>query len=142
VAVYRYRLADNDKNIDINSRVIEGFRLRKNAWLVSDDRLNFDSFSDFVEEQLADSIADFDRLDLEKEQAARDEIRIAKEPTPIDIKKNDSLLVTDSREKNNQLSVEDKLLHRGFSKAELQGRSEKDLEDLLLFDSSIPTKRG
>jgi hypothetical protein len=143
VAVYRYRLADNDKNINTNSRVIEGFRLRKNAWLVSDDHLDFTSFSDFVEEQSAESIADLDKLDLNISEPI---VTTEKVISDSDMTRADDLIENASsiidKSPKIAISIRDKLIRRGFSDAELEGRSEKDLEDLLAFDSSISTERG
>jgi hypothetical protein len=131
--VYRYRLALNAHNDGVNSRVIEGFRLRKDTWLMSDDVIDFRSFKDLIEEQSASSVEDFNQLDLEEVCLPVEEMRPIVE-TPVE--------KIEPKKKDDTSSVEKKLLARGFSSSELRGRTGADLEDLLLFDTTITPKRG
>ncbi len=131
MSVYRYRLSSDPSNADINSRVIEGIRLRRDVWLTSDDRIDFSSFSNLVEEQQAADRRVFDEMD------ARPPIPIAQEPSA---KKAEAGA---PKKKVPEDDAMKKLRERGFSESELAGRSDKYLEELLAFDSSLPlSKRG
>lgn len=115
MSVYRYKLSSSPLNAEVSTRIIEGVKVHRDAWLVSDERLDLNSFADLIEEQEAGSIAEFD---------ARDSAPPCGEP-PKKIS-----------------GTQRELVGRGFSEAELAGRSEKELLELLAFDASIFGKRG
>jgi hypothetical protein len=132
--VYRYRLALDAHNDGVSSRVVEGFRLRKDTWLMSDDPIDFKSFKDLIEEQSRDSKEEFDRLDIED---ARRLVEAPPADRPAPVAEH-----TVEPQKDEPSSVEKKLRSRGFSSAELRGRSQAELEELLAFDATIISKRG
>jgi len=101
---------------------------------MSDDHIDFRSFQDLIEEQIAESVEDFNHLDLE-------EVRLPTEETPPIIEAP-AVEKAEPKKRDDASSTEKKLLARGFSSSELRGRTEADLEDLLSFDTTITPKRG
>jgi hypothetical protein len=101
---------------------------------MSDDLIDFRSFQDLVEKQSAESVEDFNRQDL-------DESRLLAESSPPSV---EAPIVEKMvpKKRDDASSIEKKLLARGFSSAELRGRTEADLEDLFSFDATLAPKRG
>ena len=119
--MFRYRLSDSEDNKDISSRIIEGVKLRRHAWLCSDEKLDFKSMSGLVEEQEAASLKEFDEIDA----------RAAAPAAPIEPPK---------KELGERATLRKKLLARGFTSLELAMRTTPALKTLLEFDMTIPRR--
>jgi hypothetical protein len=141
--VYRYRLACTDINKDVASRTLEGITLYRDRWLMSDDKLSFNSFSNLVEEEEAASQSAFDAQDALLKKVIVKKKTINEESTASNVVKDSDRVSIEHRspEIKKSLGLKDRLLDRGFTLSELYGRSEPDLKELLALDAVVGGRR-
>jgi hypothetical protein len=143
VSVYRYKLAEIDATQGSSSFIIEGRRLWKAFWLNSSEPLDFKAHSGLVIEEIAESIDEFDRRDALEASAPKERTPLAAalsqdiDPT----KKVETPFLKRASVEKETKSIVSVLRTRGFSRRELVGRSDAQLEELLAFDQIISDKK-
>lgn len=109
--MFRYRLANIPENKERASCMLEGRRLTRDEWLLSEDRIDFRSLAWMVEEQES------------TDGAFPPEVPPPHQPEPV----LPGPVETARRE----------LQARGFPESELHGRPDAELLELLDFDRAI-----
>jgi|GEM_PF-5964561 len=136
--IFRYKLADNEKNLGTASRSVNGILLFKNRWFYSDKRL----FTDSAEARLAPLITEesAETRDgpyevITKRFTPKDMSPKVEKPKEIEVSERKPIKKTLAEYTKEELSTE--LLNRGFTPTELRSLSKKDLADLIRLDNSL-----
>jgi hypothetical protein len=141
--MYRYRLAETETTEGLSSFILEGHRLWKTLWLMSDSPIDFKAHRGLIIEEQADSREEFDRRDEMDKNTQPPDVDDAPPPSVSPVEPAPSRLAVPraSRSSKKEPTAKISLRSRGFSDQELRGRSEEELDELLAFDQIISGKK-